>query len=316
MVEISSLGLSTQSIFQIRDLQLQLGSLSSQLASGKKSLNYADYSLTDTARLLDFSSTISKRSGYMDVINAVQPRLKVYEKSIDAIDNLGQQALQLVNTTGTASVASSTAAGVQFQGFMDDVEYYLSQKLGERYLFSGSRYSTAPLQDLTSLPVPPVETTTVSSPTLPTYDSAAPGSSTAAYAEETATIDEGFTITYGVSSNDPAFQKIILGMRWAHAATQDSANFGTYMGRARDLLTSGLSGLRNLHGEVVSNYNRCNDMLTLHKNLITDLNTQVDDIQRADSAEVSTKITFLQSQLQASYSVISQVTTLSLAKYL
>lgn len=316
MTNVSTLGLSLQSVLQIRDAQLQLGDLSGQLATGKKSLDLADYTLTEGRRILDFRSTISKRSSFLEVINTVRPRLQIYDKTMNALDTLGNDALRMVNGTQNSTNANTTAIGEQLKGFINQVQYLLNQKLGDRYIFAGTRYTTVPLQDLNSLPVPPVETTATTSPTLPTYDSAAPGSSTAAFAKDSATIDAGYSINYGVSSNDSGFQKLILGLRWAYAATQDSNNYSNYMDTARTLLTQSLSEMRQTHGNVVSNIGIIDTVQKQHKALISDLNSQVDDIQKADSAEVSTKITFLQSQLEASYSVTAKIASLSLAKYI
>lgn len=317
MVEISSLGLSTQSAVQIRNAQTSLATLSEQLSTGKKSLDLADYSFTDARRLLDFRTTMAKRTAYNDVINTVLPRLNTYNNVLNSLDKIGNNMLQMVNTTENSSQATDAAVGAQVSSFMQQVQFFLNQQIGDRFIFSGSRYDTAPIGDLSALPVPPTDSLTpVSSPTLPSYDSAAPGSSAAAYATDSATIDDGYTLNYSVSSNHAGFQELILGMRWAYAATQDSANYSTYMDKARSLLTSALTDMRDLNGQVVSNINRFNDTKNLHSSFITELTGQVDDIQKADSAEVATKISFAQAQLQASYSVTAKIANLSLSNYL
>jgi|ERR1043166_1983177 flagellin-like hook-associated protein FlgL len=316
MVEVSTLGLLTQQILQIRDAQSLLGDLSTQLATGKKSLDLSGYTLADTRRLLDFRSLIGKRSSYLDVINTVEPRLKIYDKTLTQLDSDGNEALSLINGTTSFDNAQSGALASQIQGFMQSAQYFLNQRVGDRYVFSGSRYLTAPVQDITQLTVPPGSATPVSSPTLPDYDTAAPGSSAASYATDSVNIDDGNTLTYGISSNDPAFQNLVLGLRWAYAATQDSANFSTDMDNARTLITNALGGIRNLHGTVASNMGRLDTTRDLHNTLISDLNNQIDDIQHADAAEVSTKITFVQAQLQASYSATAKIAQMSITQYL
>lgn len=317
MVEISSLGLSTQSAVQIRNAQESLATLSEQLSTGKKSLDLADYSFTDARRLLDFRTTISKRTAYNDVINTVLPRLNTYNNVLESLDKIGNNMMQLINTTENSSQATDAAVGSQVSSFMQQVQFFLNQQIGDRFIFSGSRYSTAPIGDLSALPVPPTDSMTpVTSPTLPSYDSAAPGSSAASYATDSATIDDGYTLNYSVSSNHAGFQQLILGMRWAYAATQDSANYSTYMDKARTLITGALTDMRDLDGQVVSNINRFNETKNLHSSFITELTGQIDDIQQADSAEVATKISFAQAQLQASYSVTAKIANLSLASYL
>jgi flagellin-like hook-associated protein FlgL len=318
MVHISTSGFSAQSILQIRNAQATLSDLSQQLSTGKKSLNLADYTLPEVKRVLDFRNNINKKDSYLNVINTVQPRLDIYAKTLTQVEATANNALSLVNTTQNPSTANINAVGESIKSLLGNTQYFLNQKLGDRYLFSGSRFTTSPVQDLLALPVPPAATDTVAvaAPTLPTYDTAAPGSSAASYVKDTTTIDEGYTLTYGVSSNDSGFQKLILGMRWAYAATQDPTNYTNYMNTARTLLSQSVPELRDIHGTIAANQSRVGEIKANHTTLISDLNGAIDDIQRADSAEVAAKITFTQTQLEASYSVTAKIAQLSLTKYL
>jgi flagellin-like hook-associated protein FlgL len=317
MVEISTLGLGTQSIYQIRNSQAQLSNLALQLSTGKISLNLADYSLTESRRILDFRSVVEKRTSYLDIINTIKPRLDVYDKTFTAVDKIGNEVLRMINTTQNSDNAQDSAVGEQIAGFMQQVQFYLNQKVSDRYIFAGKNYGAAPVGDLSALPVPPTDSSTpVNDPTLPTYASAAPGDDANAYFKDSAFLDDGYSVSYGISSNDAAFQKLVLGMRWAYSATQDSANFSTYMGTARDLVTSALSDMRSLHGNVISNLARVNDAKDLHNRFIAEARAHIDDIQHADSANVATKISFVQAQLQATYSATAKIASLSLTNYL
>ncbi len=319
MVNISTAGLTAQSILQIRNAQATLSDLSNQLSTGKKSLNFADYSLTETSSLLDFSSSIDKSNSYLSVISAIKPRLQLYESSLTKLSKIATDSLTSVNTLDFNS-STNTALGQQLSGFLSDIQYYLNQKMGDRYIYAGTgtRLTTPPVIDLSTLPVPPVapDTAPVASPTLPTSDSAAPGSDVQAYTHDTATIDDGYQITYGITSTDTGMQNLILGVRWAYAATQSSTNFSTYMATARGLLTTAVTQLRDLQASNAANQNRLSDVTTTHNTLISDLTTKTQDIQNVDSAEVAAKITFTQSKLEASYSVTARIAQLSITKYL
>ncbi len=319
MVNISTSGLTAQSILQIRQAQATLSDLSNQLASGKKSLSYTDFSLTDTSKLLDFSSSIDKSKSYLNIINIVSPRLKVYETSLTKLSDIATDALASVNTTDFNS-ATNTSLGQQLQSYLGDVSYYLNQKVGDRYIYAGTgtRLTSAPVIDLTTLPVPPVapDTAPVTSPTLPTSDTAAPGSDVQAYTHDSTNIDDSYNVTYGITSTDTGMQNLILGLRWAYAATQDSTNFTAYMATARSLLTNAVPQLRDMQAQVASNQNRLSDVTTTHNTLISELTTRADSIQGIDSAEVAAKISFTQSKLEASYSVTAKIAQLSITKYL
>jgi flagellin-like hook-associated protein FlgL len=308
----------TQSIQQIRDAQIILGDLSNQLATGKKSVDLAGYTLTENRRLLDFSAQLTQRQSFLDSTKTAEPRLKVYDSALTSLDTLGNQALNLVNTTQNGDIASATALSDQLKGFLSNVQYYLNQKVGDRFIFAGSRYATTPVTDLTAMAAP-TNTTIVNNPVLPEYDSEAPNANLpTAYDAATVKIDTNYTVTYGLSSDDPAFQKLILGLRWAYAASQeaDPDAFATDMTNARDLISTSMDAMRGLHAQVASNLSRMDTTTDMHNTLMTALRTQIDDIQHADSAEVAAKITFAQAQLQASYSATSKIATLSLVQYL
>lgn len=323
MTNISTLG-TTNLILQQIDTGLQnITSLSTQLSSGKKSFDLSDYSAPQARQLLDFTSTIGRHQNYVDVINTVQPRLKVYDSSLSGLVTVGNTIQQLVNQNQSSTAANSVSTAQQVQDALNSVTYYLNQQVGGRFVFSGSRYNTQPvLSDLSTLPVPPTEVGPTTAPALPAYDTeyvagASPASaSTAATAQQTAKIDDNYSISYGVSSNDPAIQNLVLGLRYAYAATQNPSNYTTYINQARTLITNGLSGIQDLQTHVASNENQANQLLTTHQNVISDLNNQSDTISNADSTTVAAQISSLQSQLQASYTVIGKIASLSLTKFI
>ena len=319
MANISTSGITAQSILQIRNAQSTLSDLSNQLSTGKKSLNFVDYTLTETTSLLDFTSSIEKSKSYLNVISVVKPRLQTYESALTKLSKVATDSLSSVNTLDY-NTSTNTSLGQQMTDFLSDISYYLNQKVGQRYVFAGTgtRLTTPPVIDLTTLPVPPVapDTAPVVSPTLPTSDTAAPGVDVQAYTHDTVNIDDGLQITYGITSTEQGMQNLILGVRWAYAATQSATNFTAYMSTARGLLTTAVQQLRDLQASNAANQNRLADVTTTHNTLISNLTTSTQDIQNVDSAEVATKITFTQSQLEASYSVTARIAQLSITRYL
>lgn len=319
MVNISTAGLTAQSILQIRNAQSTLSDLSNQLSTGKKSLNLSDYTLTQTSSILDYSSSIDKSNSYLSVISVLKPRVQLYDNALTKLSKISTETLASVNTADY-NTATNTALGQQLTSFMSDITYYLNQKVGDRYVFAGTgtRLTSPPVIDLTTLPSPPVapDTAPVTSPTLPTSDTAAPGADVQAYTHDSATIDDGLNMTYGITSTDQGMQNLILGVRWAYAATQSPTNFTAYMNTARGLLTTAVTQLRDLQASNAGNQNRLSEVSANHNTLISDLTTRTQEIQNVDSAEVAAKITFTQSQLEASYSVTARIAQLSITKYL
>jgi flagellin-like hook-associated protein FlgL len=318
MANVSTLSILSQSVLQIKNVQSQLAVFSSQLASGKKSDDLGYYSIGDSARILDLRSLSTKKESFINSIKSIEPQLDIYDSTFERLEDIANDALSLANRSTDLSQVPSTASDQQFDAMLEQFEYYLNQKLGTSFIFGGARFGVQPVGDINGLPVPPVETAPVTSPTLPSYDSQAPGSDATSYTEASVRVDDGFSVTYGISSNDEAFQNLILGVRWAYAATQapDQATFDTRIATARTLIATAGTQLRALHADVAGDISQLQSTKNLHEIFIANAKGQIQDIQAADTAELATKISFAQTQLQASYSVTGRLAQLSLVNYL
>lgn len=324
MVEtISTLGLQLLSVSNLSSGQYTLSRLSQQLTTGKYSTNMSDYSSSNAQKLLNFNSKIDEQNGFLNVINTVTPRLKIYDSAMNGIES----AVGTASTTilSAASYNADTVSSLQssIKGYLEDMSYYLNQKLGDRYVFSGTRYDQAPVisaDDILALPLPPTEPApyTTTSPNVPSYDSdyvdGLPHAE--AFVKDVVKVDTTKDLNYGVTSNEEGFQQVIMGLRWAYAATNDPANYQTYMTTARDLLSDGLANIRAVHTDVTNSYNAINKTSSTITANISNLKDQVDSIENVDINEVSVKITVLKAQLESSYAVTAKMIDLSILKYI
>jgi len=320
---LSTLGLQLSINDKLSTGQSLLSTLTEQLTTGIYSTNLIDYSASDAQKLLNISSELSEQDGFLSVITTIESRLKVYESTLTGIEDTASEAYSSIISEPTYSADKAASLKSLIEGYMDQMAYYLNQKVGERYVYSGSRYDQQPVTDITALPSPPTEVAPylATGNTVPAYDvdynAADPGALVpAANTNESTAIDSSSDLTYGVNSNEDGFQQIIMGLRWAYAATQDSANYETYMSRANGLLTDGISNTRATHTTSANAYNSLNNAKTLIKDNMLNLNTQASDISEIDLNEVAVKITALQSQLQASYSATAILLSLSLSDYI
>jgi flagellar hook-associated protein 3 FlgL len=140
----------------------------------------------------------------------------------------------------------------------------------------------------------------------------------AAYTTDTANVDTGFSVNYGVTSNNPAMQQLIAGLRYLQAAgnATDAATYKADVDQGTTLLNNSLLALQNVNTDVASNIN----LMTTEKNnqntAIANLTNQVADISQVDITQVSTEITALQTLLQASYAVTGDLERLTIVSYL
>ncbi|MCL2468677.1 MAG: hypothetical protein FWF24_00370 [Alphaproteobacteria bacterium] len=303
--------------------QRQLTRLTQQLATGRYSDNMSDYSPSNAQNLLNFNNQINLQRGYLDVIGAIAPRMEVYELAMTGIESTVSSTMSTLVNYPIYNEAQNDALRAELRNALSQIEYYLNQRIGERFVFAGARFSTAPVADLNGLPILTIsDTPTIVSPDeVPAYDvdfdPLNPGLLVPeANTNESVNIDATRSLTYGFNSNEEAFQQIIMGLRLALAATYDPANYSDLMATAKDYLRDGLANTRGLHAENASNMAtmaRTQDMI---QRKVANLQTQVDNIEKVDIYEIGIKIVVLQAQLEASYSAVSSLINLTILDYL
>ncbi len=296
--------------------QQTMADLTQQLATGLKSTNLTDYSAYESRTLINSRNLQDKATSYIGAINSVKPRLDMYENSLGAIEKLISTTQSTITNTQNAQAATEQGVGAQIGGTIDQIAYYLNQKLGDRFIFAGTRYTTKPIGDIKTLTNPPAETFPATSPTLPPYDAAAPGSDARAYTKDNVAIDDSLSLTYGIPSTNSAIQNLMQGMRYAYAATQDSANYNNYMAQAQTYLKTALDGVRALRAEVAGNQKILSNTKDGQNTTIDLLQTQIDQINKADVNDVSVKINAYNTQLQASYAASAKLINLSILNYI
>jgi flagellin-like hook-associated protein FlgL len=323
LTSISSLAIQFLTSRNLLNQQSTLAQLNEQLGSGKKYSDLTDYTPSDARNLLDFQNAVTQRQAYISGMQTVQSRLSIYDSTMSDVESLASQASQLAIQSSNYDPTKVADIQATAQNYLKQMTDDLNQQVGGRYVYAGSRYSTAPVVDLSNLStVPTVPFTPSSSPTLPDYDAdynpPTTTTSTAAYTQDTVAIDSSFNVTYGVTSNDKGFQEVIAGLRLMKAASQTTnpTTYQSYMLEASKQLSQGLLDVQATHANVAGNINTLTSETSTQNTDISNLQGEISNIQQVDLTSVGTQINLLQTQLQASYSATASIEQLSLVKYL
>ncbi len=317
MVAITTYGQYLQSVNNIKSGQSSLLDLGRQLATGRKAEDISAYG-TQGSRLIDLRAFIARRENYLKSIDVVEMRLKAYDTTLNGIDKATRGLEQLLSGADTFQQATDAGLDAKIANLMKDVRFYLNQEMGDRYLFAGARYGTEPVADLETLavpaavPPPPV----VADPVLADFDTQAPGADSNAWTEEKFSADDGLVVQYGVNAQHPAFQDLIMALRYAKAAANDNVNFGTYMAGARQLIASAMTELRAVRNEVAVDTGTIGNARQFHRTALDLLQTEQSSIEGIDLAEVGVKVNVLQTQIEASYAVTRTLGELTLVNFL
>ncbi len=263
---VSNLSTYITSISLFQGAQNKLTDLSNQLETGKKSTSLTTYGAQATT-VLNLSSSTSRAQSYIANANVLNGNLSAYDTTLSQLSSDSSKLNSALsafsaNDTGSAQTLSNLVTSLQ-----QDVTATLNTKVGDRYIYAGSRYGTAPVQDLTNTTIQPLPTTptaftaaaanAVSPPApatttllaLPAYDTQGPitapdptgtngGAPTAlttaqtqtiaaANAQQTVSTSDQTSVTYGVTSNDPSIQQLVYALQNAAAAANAVLNPST-----------------------------------------------------------------------------------------
>ena len=150
MTFISTLGQSQDQIIRLKNLQLQLGTLQTQVATGKKTQSFkglgTDVMISKRARA-DFQ----KLDIYVQNIDRASIRIKQMLAGIEGIQQQVNTAIDsVVNQTQDGDVELDFIRTLAENSF-DFIVDTLNLKDGDAYIYSGSDSSTQPIIDSGSL---------------------------------------------------------------------------------------------------------------------------------------------------------------------
>ncbi len=343
--------ISTQSISSsmrqsILKMQSELAASQTELSTG----NYADIGLTlgaQTGQSISLQGEQALLQTISDTNTTVSTRLSTTQNILSSLQSSAQDLLNsLIESNGATSGASTlqTTAASDLKSMIAG----LNSSLDGEYIFAGENSAKPPITDYYGASAPNQQAVDaafaatfgmsqssagvsgISGPAMQSFltDQFAPlfqganwTSNWSSASDQTMSnlISPTQTENTSVSANAPAFQE--LTQAYTMLADLGAQNlgvgaFGALVSTAEGLLKSGIAGLTSLQanvGVVQSAVTNSTSQMSLQMNL---LSTQVSNLESVNTYEVSTRITDLQTQIETSYSLTSQLSQLSLVKFL
>jgi flagellar hook-associated protein 3 FlgL len=310
----------------------QLNQLQDQISSGEKTSLYSGLGGADTVTSISLHDTLSKIDVFSSNISLLQGRTSVMASSLTSITSTAQSV-----TSDLQAVAQQTTDpgmanfNVEAQSALNQVQSYLNSSYNGQYVFAGTDWNNQPVNNIPAL------NTSVSAQLANLYSGAATGTTVLANVQGlsgtalgysatvggsgnvTAQIDTNQTVDYTVKADDPAIQQLMQGLGIIANLKYDpnhSSDFWTVYNGAVQMIKQGGTGATTLDGKVGTVQQELTNTDTTHQNTQTTLQTQLGNVENVDVAQATTQLQLLQTQLQASYKVISEVSQLSLVSYL
>lgn len=299
-------------------LRDQLAQTQEQIASGHVSTSYSGLG-SKAITSLDLSPQVVNQSTWSANIDAVNGRLQVTQNALTGIRTIASKMLAQLNGLDSADATAVDSLKVSAQSALQQVAQFLNSKSGDTYVFSGQDTSNAPLT--TNDPA------VLTSDLLASDTAAPPFSSTIGTTPPKVQVGDQDWASVGLIANKNTYatstppttgsymRDIMRSLASLTTITTGSTST-PILSDARSRLSGSITAISTEAGAIGGLQNTLKTKQTDLATFSTTLQTQISSVQEVDAAAAITKASRLQIQLQASYQIIAQTKSLSLANFL
>lgn len=301
MTRVATVPLQQTLSSAIQRSQQSLATSQLQLATEKKVNDYAGLGL-DAVRTLSARSMLATQETYKTNISRVSTTLSLYQANLEQIDgSMADLREELFSAVGTGN---SPGLQEMIEDAFSGLRASLNAKEGGVPLFAGSQTSDTPF-------IPKTLQDTVGLDAADAFGNDGVRQSTRA--------GEGVDVAYGIGASDvagkliPAFRALAEAGPFGETLTDDQKAAIT---AALDLLDTGITGVRSVNASNGRKQAQVETLATRAEDRVDLLTSVIGSVEDADLGQVAIDITQRQTILQASYSVFSQLSSMSLVNFL
>lgn len=285
----------------IQRSQANLATSQLQLSTEKKVNDFAGLGL-DAVRTLSAKTMLAQQQTYKSNLSRVSTTLSLYQANLEAVDSsMGSLRDELFSAVGTGNSPG-------LQGMVEDAFASLRNSLNAREggvpLFAGSQTSQDPFKAKTLGDLSGTDPAQV-------FGNDA--------VRLSARAGDGQDLQYGIGASDvgskliPAFQALAAAGPFGDTLTDAQK---TAITNALDQLDSGITQVRSVNAANGRTQAQLDTLSTRADDRVTLLTNTIGAVEDADLGQVATDISQRQTILQASYSVFSQLNSMSLVNFL
>lgn len=267
------------------------------IATGKRAQAYSTIG-NQTGVLLQARDGQQRAEAFVASNNTTADRLSMMDGSLGNILELADRMKTLLVQRLDPTIGQSIPLAPEIDTMLQEIASQLNARLGDRYLFAGSRTDTPPVV----LPANVAGPADLDPATVYRGDDIRP----------TARASETVEVTYGLIATD-AFEimNVFAAAKEAHVAGDTDG-----IKAASDALTTALSGLADLRGELGARTARIETITETHQANAAYLGETVSRIEDTDLPSAIAQMSKDQMTIEAAYLTISRLNSLSLADYL
>ena len=316
MTRVGTFAQQQLTLFRSLKTQQRIFESQTQVASGKKSQEFSGIS-RDVNRLVTISSELNRVEQFTRNIINVNKRLELMEFTLNQVETVARDFRTQLNASLNGDAADLLSLPASAAGLRDQVVDLLNTRDDTRYLFTGGKVDTRPVQLGNGVYVPP------SPPPFPSTTNTAyyEGDNVA----QKVRIDEGFVVDYGVTADAAAFEKIIRSLDSIARTTFTQPITATEQQVIKDAVTALSSALDNggadktvaeLFADTALDRKLIDDVQDKHDNFIAFATNTIGEIENINTADAVATLNFEQVQLEATFTTLVRVQQLTLTNFL
>lgn len=284
------------------ETQARMSNMQLQQASGRVSESYGGLG-TDAEQLAKLEVSKTRSEAYSAGTSEAVSRIEVMYDALSSITDILTQlrsdvAVALsVNGGDTANTDLIQAA----QNYLDQLSSLLNTQYEGRYLFSGSATTTKPVD------AEAVAAADLSTPLTDYYQ----GDSTIA----TVRVSESQDISYGVTADNSAFEGALRVLGYLADASAADLDADT-LSEVSALLLDSLDATTAVQSSLSLNASALERSAASQQTYQDSLTASISAVRDVDITSVAATLTVYETQLEASYSALGRLQSISLVKYL
>jgi flagellar hook-associated protein 3 FlgL len=309
-----------------------LNTLQDQISSGEKASLYSGLGGSGTVSSISLNNSLSQLDMFSNNISEVQGKTSVMAGALTNMTSTVQSVVSdLLTVTQQSTDPGMANFNVEAQSALNQIQSYLNSAYNGQYVFAGTDWNNQPVNNIAGL------NANVSAQLANLYSGAATGSTVLTNIQAlsgtslgysatvggaghvTAQIDTNQTVDYTVKADDPSIQGLMQGLATIANLKYDPnhpSDFWTVYNGALKQIQQGATGVTTLNAQVGTIQQELTNATNTQQDVQTTLQTQLGNVDDVDVAQATTQLQLMQTQLQASYKVISEVSSLSLVSYL
>ncbi|WP_343559794.1 flagellin [Kiloniella sp. b19] len=289
----------------IAQTQNEVNRTAIQVSSGKVTQEYSGIA----SRALEVSLFEEDRrltEQYAQNITVTRTRLQTVDSRLESLTDLATQLLGQIQSALNGNNLAEVGFDSVAKSYQAEVVALLNGQQEGRYLFSGNQTDTLPV-DVTD----PAYTPQAGLPGTFTADT---DYFQADSSQLSIRIDESTELQYGIAANEPAFEQLLRAISYMEyaGANQDKS----VLTQSFSLIQSSLDGLSDLRSTVGAQLDIIDRTEKNHKDFGTYISNAISTIEDVDIAAATSRLSFDQVQLQASYISLQRVTSLTLLDFI